>query len=305
MSERDFEVALAAANPVSREAVVGLTLCPSGREIGGRNLLAAITAEAPAGGAPGELVSPGPAARAIFHRRRFGGRPLALAGAIAAVAAALIAIGTVEGPAGEPEPALGAGLQRLAEVSPPILLAAPGWRVERADEAFASEGSTQFFHGDESLAQMKAEGRAGAGLRQTAELRWLSAPLRTRIGQAEAEGASPVSVATVLGAEARIFSYLPAGRNSLGAIAIWRHQGRVLEFRSYVPDIATFEQRLGALRGVAKGTWLQALPRSVVKTEAGVAVSRDNGWEIVAPRSSPQTDFQPSLYRPETQKESK
>jgi hypothetical protein len=300
MRERDIKAAVAAANPVSRDAVMGLALGSTGRNlIGGRNLLAAISTDSSMASIPTR------SERVFTLGRYFSGRSVALAAAMGLVAALLIAIGSGKGPAGAPEPALGAGLQRLAKVSPPILLAAPGWRVERADEAFASEGSTQFFHGSRLLSELKAEGLAGEGLQQTAELRWVSIPLETRVRQVKADGAVLVKTAIALGAEARIYAYPIGPGDSLAAIALWGRGGRVLEFRSYVPDIAAFERRLAALRGVDKGTWLEALPRRVVKTEAGVAVSRTNGWEAVVPRAAPESDFQPRLFQPKDKKESR
>jgi hypothetical protein len=299
MRERDIKAAVAATNPVSRDAVKGLALGSTGRNpIGGRDLLAAISTDSSIASLPSR------SERVLTLGRYLSGRSVALAAAMGLVVALLIAIGSGKGPAGAPEPALGAGLQRLAKVSPPILLAAPGWRVERAGEAFASEGSTQFVHGSWLLSELKAQGHA-EGLQQTAELRWVSIPLETRVRQVKADGAVLVKTAIALGAEARVYAYPIVPGDPLAAIALWGRGGKVLEFRSYAPDISAFERRLAALRGVDKGTWLQALPRRVVKTEAGVAVSRANDWEAVVPRAAPKSDFQPNLYRPEDKKENR
>ena len=260
---------LQAIDPV-REGDLGR----SGEGAAPTELLRGILASAPP--RPPASVTPRPARPA--GPRLLGRRAFVLAGAVAAIAAAfLIAAGSGKGPAGvAPEPALGAGLQRLVRVSPPILLTTPGWRVDRADEAFASEGSTQFSDGG----------------RLRAELRWESVPLKTRVREIQAGGASLVTTAIALGSEARVYARPAESSDLLTAVALWGRGGRVLEFRSSVPDMPTFERRLAALRGVDKGTWLEALPKRVVKTEAGVSVSRTHGWEAV-------------IFQPQSKKESK
>lgn len=48
--------------------------------------------------------------------------------------------------------------------------------------------------------------------------------------------------------------------------SLWIDNGRVLEFRSSVPDMGTFERRLASLEKVDTTTWLDAMPARVVKS---------------------------------------
>jgi hypothetical protein len=69
----------------------------------------------------------------------------------------------------------------------------------------------------------------------------------------------------VLGTTARVFRYEGGHPGDYEFTALWTEGGRVLEFRAPVPDLASFERHLAALRQVDTGAWLSALPADVVK----------------------------------------
>lgn len=272
MRREDLDATLAAANPVRRDEIDGLAVETDGPGvISAEDLLSAIT-EAPYADSTQGIAA---AVDLGTWRSRSRGsirRGFALAGAVGVVAVGvLVAIGS-GGPAGGPTPAIGSGLARLVEASPPILLNAPGWRVERADESFMSEGSIQFFHGENGVSAAVEAGNVAEGLQNFAELQWRSEPLEGRLRRV-ASFAVEMGEATVLETTARIFVERERkARPFFEATAVWEEEGQVLVLRSFVPDLRTFEGRLAALRRVDAETWLDALRGRVVEHENGVAI---------------------------------
>jgi hypothetical protein len=238
MNTREIDTALAAANPVSRATVAELPLDAAEQE-----LLQAIVAEP---------------RRTPDNRRARPRRPrrrqLALVGAVLAAAGLFLAVvGTGDRTDG-PESAFGAELVRFAESSPLLLLDAPGWTVDYADEQTAREGEMRF-----------TDGATGA-----ADLNWRPRPL-TEWVRDRAASASRSTTAPVLGTTAKVFQYEGGSPGNRDVTALWVEQGRVLEFRSQVAGLAAFKERLASLRRVDAETWLSALPASVVK-----AANRDS-----------------------------
>jgi hypothetical protein len=240
MSTREIDTALAAANPVSRATVAGLPL-----DAAEEALLQAIVAE------PRRT----PGTRQARPRRR---RQLALVGAALAAAGLFLAVlGTGQRSDG-PESAFGAELVRFAESSPLILLDAPGWTVDYADEQSAREGEMRFSNG------------AAA----TADLHWQRGPLASWVRD-RAASATRTTTAPVLGTTAKVFQYEGGSPGDRDVTALWLEDGRVLEFRSQVAGLAAFEERLAALRRVDAEAWLSALPPSVVRAaNRGAAVEQ-------------------------------
>ena len=261
MKAREIERALGAANPVGRRALPQL---PPGPELD--ELLAEITAEPSEAGF--EPMRPAP------PQRR--GRPrylLGIAGAAVAVAILLVVIGGSGGSTQPPARAYGAELVRFAQASPLLLLEAPGWEVAYADEEAAEEGELRFQHGSESIptehASQAANGEItgilpAATRQRQAELSWrggsLAGWVKDRAASAEARTTAPV-----LGTTAKVFQYEGGSPGDLDVTALWLDQDRVLEFRSEVPTMAAFKQRLASLRRVSPNAWLDAMPASVVK----------------------------------------
>ncbi len=284
MTRTEIDTAIAAVNPVRRAEVEQLPLDSAERE-----MLDAILREPREEGGP--LVAATDPAPRRLARPRFGGRSLALGATVAAAAVFFIAIGIGGGPASGPARAIGGDLARLVEASPPILLDAPGWRVERADESFMSEGSTSF-HFTRPDAEISGERPPGRESVRFAELQWsASESARSRIRGLKSlprklrrltakEGGNlapyvvkEVGEAPVLGTTARVLvQHYKPGPPYFDAAAIWEEGGQLRVLRSFVPDLQTFKQRLAALRRVDAETWLNALHGRVVRREHGVAV---------------------------------
>lgn len=148
-----------------------------------------------------------------------------------------------------------AELVRLAEASPLVLLDAPGWHVDYADEQSAEEGEMHF----------------AAAEPQRAALHWRGGELamwnRDRAASADLSTTAPV-----LDTTARVYRYEGARAGRRDVTALWRYDDRVLEFRATVADVTAFKLLLAQLRHVDTDTWLSALPASVVKTADRSAV---------------------------------
>ena len=166
---------------------------------------------------------------------------------VAAAGLFLAVVGTGDRHDG-PESAFGAELVRFAESSPLVLLQAPGWTVDYADEQSAREGEMRF-----------VDGATGA-----ADLNWRPGPMRPWVRD-RAASATRITTAPVLGTTAKVFQYEGGSPGDRDVTALWVDHGRVLEFRSQVTGLAAFKERLASLSRVDADTWLSALPASVVK----------------------------------------
>jgi hypothetical protein len=195
------------------------------------------------------------------HRRRR--LTVARAGTVAlavAVAATLMLAGG-SNPGGRPAPAFAAELVRFAEASP-LLLLDGGWEVNYADEQTPSEGEMHFTPG------------AATGVSGAAELHWRSGTLGDWVSD-RAAGADLKTTAPVLGTSADVFRYAGEHSGSRDVTALWTQDGRLLEFRATVRDVASFEQLLASLRHVDETTWLKALPASVITAAQQVPTVRE------------------------------
>jgi hypothetical protein len=137
---------------------------------------------------------------------------------------------------------------RFAEASPLVLLDAPGWRVEYADEQSREEGELHF------LADTRA-----------ADLNWRGGPMRHWTTD-RAASAAATATAPVLGTTARVYRYEGGTPGHRDITALFRYDGRVLEFRAEAADIGSFKALLAKLKRVDTDTWLSAMPASVIKT---------------------------------------
>jgi hypothetical protein len=148
-----------------------------------------------------------------------------------------------------------AELVRLAEASPLVLLDAPGWQVDYADEQSAQEGEMHF-----TTAQQRR-----------AELHWRGGEL-SMWNRDRAASANVSTTAPVLGTTAHVYQYDGGKPGHQDVTALWGYDGRVLEFRAGVADVAAFKLLLAALKQVDTDTWLTSMPDSVVKTSDRSAV---------------------------------
>jgi len=162
-----------------------------------------------------------------------------------------------------------AELVRLAQASPLVLLDAPGWQVIYADEESERVGELHFSLGPPpapSTTPVDATKQTDAPT-TSAQLNWRPGTLamwkRDRAASADVSTTAPV-----LGTTAHVYQYDGGRPGHQDITALWRYDGRVLEFGvADVADVAAFKVLLAALRQVDTNTWLSAMPASVVKTK--------------------------------------
>lgn len=229
MRRRDLNRKLEGANPVKLDRVESTQLREAEEE-----MLAAILDEEPL---PRQSV-PSPA------RSRRTAWSIAVATGLIAAVTSIVWLGG--GLTGQSSTAYGSELIRFAKNSPLILLAE--WQVGDVIEHTAQEGEMRFF--------LPTGGTAQLSWRAGSFQRWASARARDAAGE---------TTAHVLDSTARVFRYPCCRPGRLDFTALWRENGRVLEFRSIAPTPAAFRERLADLESVDVETWLAALPRRVVQ----------------------------------------
>jgi hypothetical protein len=256
------------------------------------SLAEAIVAEAADDGTAEAAPIPWPSAD---RRRR--GRLLGLAGTAAAAVAAVTLL-VLGGGSQSPSRAYGAELVRFAESTPLLLLDRPDWRVQNVFQVNSREGlvgSMEFVTGPpipygstKISADYTVSGMAPKAVRQRkVELSW-------RRGKLEFPGppagvVRPVEL-PVLGTTALVnpraeslYVFTGAGKRriALGGpgdrqmVAIWKEEGRLLEMRAWVSNLADFKERLSWLTQVDSETWLDAMPAKVVKAADHDATARE------------------------------
>ena len=177
------------------------------------------------------------AGRARSRRRR---RVFARVGvAVAAIAVVLVALLSLRDGSGDrgSGTAWAAEHVRFAEASPLVLLGAPGWRVEYADERVGGGGrasvparaGTSARPGPSSV----EETAAGPDPRRHDAAR----PELARRGdpgwrEDRAASAALTTTAPVLGTTARVYQYMGGTPGHRDITALFRYDGRVLEFRA-------------------------------------------------------------------------
>ncbi|MGZ4324553.1 MAG: hypothetical protein ACXVV5_21075 [Solirubrobacteraceae bacterium] len=252
MTDLEIITALAAANPLPREAAERADLNAAEREL--LEELRALTAPEPRG-----LIRP---------TRRPRVRRIALVAAVATAAVGVLVV-LLSGPrdAGGPAPAYAAELVRFANASPLVVLDAPGWHVVYADEESAQVGELRYVRGaadregiPKGFSQRAPATFAGRG----SSLEWLPGQAFREMVRDRAASASIRTTAPVLGTTAQVFGFRGAGY--MGFTALWVYNGRVMQYGAPVRDLAMFRAQLRELRQVDTNTWLRALPPSVVQT---------------------------------------
>jgi len=256
-------------------------------------LAEAIVAE-PAEAATAET-APAPWRRAARRRQS---RLFGLAGTAAAAVAAVVLL-VLSGGSQSSSRAYGAELVRFAESTPLLLLDEPRWRVQNVFQVNGREGlegSMEFVTGPpipyESTrisADHTVSGMAPKAVRQRkVELSWRQGELEfpgPPVGPVVRPVESPVLDTTALVNTRAERLYVSTGgergRIDLGGpgdrqmVAIWKEEGRLLEMRAWVSNLADFEERLGWLTQVDSETWLDAMPAKVVKAADHEATVRE------------------------------
>lgn len=282
MNRREARKELAAANPVLVDKAAGELLAATEQA-----LIDAILRE------DREITGPSrPRPRRSGHHA-----PRLVIGLGAALVLAFVAVFVFNnsggGPKTGPQSAYAAPLVRLAESTPLVLIGESDWHVEGLQPSSSDEGEMQFYRGDSpppvnlpnpehleggvplpvSIRQRKAElnwyGPIEVSAREHAEgvpyLDTVEKVLRFRV-EDRANSAALTTTAPVLGTTAKVFQYEGGSPGDREITSVWIEGGRVLEFRSSVPDMASFKHRLASLEKVDITTWLNAMPASVVKS---------------------------------------
>jgi hypothetical protein len=261
----DLDALLASANPLDAARALALDLDDAHDE-----LCRALLAQEPI-----EAVR---TARTARSRRRLVPRVALAVLVVFAGSMAVLSLGRSGGESGGTVWA--AELVRLAEASPLVLLDAPGWQVVYADEQSAQEGELHF-------------GRGPADTGGGAALNWRPGALSGWTVD-RAASANVSTTAPVLGTTAHVYQYEGGRPGHEDITALWRYDGRVLEFRAGAADVAAFKVLLAALRRVDTDAWLSAMPASVVKTGDRASVIAGMLRGVTVPRG-----FDPSTIKGE------
>lgn len=295
MKTRELEMALAAADPVDQEELVGLDF-----EAMVGDLLADLE------GVQSGLTTP------VAKRRRFGPRRLALTLAPAAFAIAVVAVLVLVGSGTQRTvPAYGAELVRFAESTPLLLLEGPGWRVQSVSQtgqgaymprSSRGAGSMEFVTGPAVAhtsptisADGEVSGMTPKSVRQRkVELSWnpgkLGFPGPVVRHPIEVPVLDTTALVNTRAETAFIQTKTEKKRIEWGGpgdrqmAAIWHEDGYTLELRAWVSNPAAFEERLGWLSRVDSETWLDAMPAKVVKAADHDAAVREMLKGIPVPR---------------------
>jgi hypothetical protein len=253
MTDDQLQHLLTDANPLTAERARSLAVAEPQDE-----LLAALLAER----------APVASRRRVARRRLVPRLGLAIAAA-AVVAVVLLTLGGGAGRHGSGT-AWAAEQVRCAEASPLVLLGAPGWRVEYADEQSKREGELHFRLGPAPPPQSTTVAAAPSNQpvpadTRYAELNWRGGTIGSWIKDRAAE-AAVATTAPVLGTTAHVYQYDAGTPGHRDITALFRYDGRVLEFRAGATDVAAFKVLLATLERVDTNTWLSAMPASVIKT---------------------------------------
>jgi len=255
MTDDQLQRLLTAANPLTADRARGLEVAGAQDE-----LLAGLLAEP-------RLTPPGRVAR-VRRRRTFA--RVGLVAAVAATAVVLVAVLSLRDDSSKQGSgtAWAAEQVRFAEASPLVLLGAPGWRVEYANEESIKEGELHFRRGPSLPPQGTAVDRPTPPIpadTRAADLNWRSGGLGEWL-EDRANSAVKDTTAPVLGTTAHVYQYHGGTPGHRDVTALFRYDGRVLEFRAGVANLDAFKALLATLKRVDTDAWLSAMPASVVKT---------------------------------------
>jgi hypothetical protein len=284
MTDDQLHNLLTAANPLTADRARGLDLAEAQDDLLERLLMQ------PTAG-PTRVTRP--------HRRRVFWRVGLAVGAVVVVLVALLSLRDDSGKQGSGT-AWAAEQVRFAEASPLVLLGADGWWVEYANEESAQTGELRFRLGPAppppGVTVMKPGKRIPVDT-TAASLNWTGG----RIGmwlRDRAASAELTTSASVLGTTAHVYQYEGGTPGHRDITALFRYDGRVLEFRAGVADIAAFRGLLAKLTRVDTDSWLSAMPASVVKAQdRGTVIKQMLQGVTVPPRFDPKDIKGPNLTK--------
>ncbi len=190
-------------------------------------------------------------------------RNLALAGGVAAVAAALLVVlGTGGGSGVRPEVADAADLTRLAELAPHLEIAG-GWQITQT-EVSPDGGATRFHY----------EREVSAGESSDAEVQWHAASIE-ELGQRlegegfEAAGTLPTRTIDALerragtwdrvSGTAQVYVSREEGESFFQAVGLWRERGWTFELSARVASLDMLERLLERIEFLGSEEWLIAI----------------------------------------------
>jgi hypothetical protein len=261
MRRQEIERLIEAANPVDREAVAKLPLGEAKRE-----LYKAIVAE------HDEEPATGGAHERSTRRPQRSRRAYLALGACALATVAAITAGVITGPSGSGT-ALAAARDRLVRVSPHLLLEAPGWQMQAAEQTGPGEGKIEFAADDfeqhgflrgRLQVQTQSVARLSWQPQRSARRSWLRLRAAAAVHTAEVPGATALFHALnqqlIPGVDRRHERDLGL-RADRSFSAIWRAGGWHLRFDSTAPSAPAFAQLLESLRTVSGRIWLRRVPR--------------------------------------------
>ncbi|HEV7846706.1 MAG TPA: hypothetical protein VGO83_10660 [Thermoleophilaceae bacterium] len=159
---------------------------------------------------------------------------------------------------------------RFAEASPLVLIGASGWRVEYANEESQDEGELHFRRGPAPPPPDFTDAAQGSPRplpadTGAADLNWRGGPLGHWLEDRAASAVRTIA-APVLGTTAHVYQYEGGTPGHREITALFRYDGRVLEFRAGAADLDAFKALLASLERVDVDSWLSAMPASVIKT---------------------------------------
>ena len=231
MKDDDLMTRIRSADPVRPTSFVDWTESPEGQRIAER-----VLATSPRGDDP----------VADRTRRRFHSGTRLVAGATAAVLI-LGVVGVVSLRESDTGTAWAAPLVRIAEDSPRLLIAEPGWEVVRADEFSGKYGEMTFSTGTKEM-----------------ELHWIPAENHKVAVDDRRRSSQESWDLTIAGGDAVLFQY----QGTTVFTALWRDSKHSLELRGAFPTVTEYRTVAETLQSVDVNTWLSAMPENVVKPDA-------------------------------------
>ncbi len=240
MNDTAIDRALVAMAPVLDDDLAGLDV---------EGCVAALRLDIEASPRPAPMSSPASQPR----QRHLTPLRLAVGAVVALIVVALISLLPADssGPKGASE--FAAAAVRVAEASPRLLVTAPGWSVDNADQFAPHRGETTFVNGDSRIKVSWGPSSEYDGV----------------LRDARTDG-SQASLGDLLGDGAETFQYPAANQPSFSTLIPPTH-GSYANVRADGMSLTDYENVLASVTPVGVDEWLAAMPRSVVQPTQNAA----------------------------------